>query len=64
VDDNELKYMALNMYANWIETHDVIISARDAVASGEQKKVRALDVNQMKMVIRLRELADEAFKGK
>jgi len=56
-NDNELKYYALNFWANYIETGDAIMSAKDARNCGEDMKINALDLDQMKMVVRLRDLA-------
>lgn len=54
--DGELISDALNMRANIIETGDPVLSAVDAEAS--KKPFKALNLGQMKMVIRLRELAE------
>jgi hypothetical protein len=63
--DNEIIYQALIMWANHIETGNVNLSAKDAQDipnvdfCGNKKKsiIKALDLNQMKLVIRIRELA-------
>ena len=55
--DEVLVRNALQMWANHIETGTVTLSAKDAKAVG--KPFKALDSYQMKMVIRLRELADK-----
>ncbi len=55
--DIELITRALNMWANWIETGDVNISANDAQAM--RKSVRPLGEDGMKLVLRLRQLADD-----
>ena len=58
--DEELIAHALDMWANYVETSNVSLSANDAA---EQKaKFNALSLDQMKLVIRLRELA-VMFKG-
>lgn len=58
--DEELVAHALDMWANYIETSNIGLSANDAA---EQKaKFNALSLDQMKLVIRLRELAI-VFKG-
>jgi hypothetical protein len=53
--DQELIARALNLWGNWIETGNIILSAEDA----QQRKLKfnALSVDQMKLVVRLRELA-------
>lgn len=57
MSDSELIQHALYMWANYIETGDVVLSATDADTIGQAPK--ALDTHQMKMVIRLRELASK-----
>ncbi len=54
LNDSELINMALNMWANHIETGQTHLSAKDAEASKQYFK--ALDSNQMALVIRLRNL--------
>ena len=51
---------ALSMWANYIETGDVVLSAKDAENMG--KKVNALGVEQMKKVVELRELVDKVLR--
>lgn len=53
----ELIAFALNMWANFIETDNVALSARDAQQSGQPYS--ALSADQMRLVIRLRDLATE-----
>jgi hypothetical protein len=60
-DEQKIHY-ALNLWANYIETGNVVLCAQDAQRQGE--RVKALDISQMKMVIRLRELAQMAATGK
>ena len=55
--DEVLVRNALQMWANYIESGNVTLSAKDAKEAG--KPFRALDSYQMRMVIRLRELADK-----
>jgi hypothetical protein len=58
--DKDLRYHALHQWANYIETGIISLSAQDAQNMG--KKFKALSVEQMKLVIRLRELADKELK--
>jgi hypothetical protein len=58
-DDATLTYMALVGYANWIETGDFCLSALDA--SNAKKPFKALASNQMRRVLRLRDLAAVAL---
>lgn len=53
--DITLTHRALSGYANWIETGNFLLSARDA--ADQEKPYVALNVDQMKLVIRLRDLA-------
>lgn len=53
----ELIAFALNMWANFIETDNPVLSARDAQQSGQPYS--ALSADQMRLVIRLRDLAAE-----
>lgn len=54
--DGTLVYYALNGYANWIETGDFLLSAKDAEA--RRKPFKALELAQMRRVLRLRGMAD------
>ena len=54
-DDAALTYRALDGYANWVETGDFLLSARDAAE--RDKPYAALSVEQMRLVVRLRDLA-------
>lgn len=60
-DTSKIAY-ALGMWRNFIQTGDMSMSAEDAKRSGE--RVNALDIEQMKFVIRLDELAQKALQGK
>ena len=61
-DTNEqLIAYALQMWANFMETGDVCLSALDLEVQNPTggKKIKALSVFQMKRIIRLRELAGD-----
>ncbi len=64
-DDHELKYRALSMWANWIETGNVVLSAGDVaqIVPSERRQHRAelkvLSPDQVQFVARLRALANE-----
>jgi len=58
--DEELVAHALLLWSNYIETSNVALSAEDA--SAQKVKFNALSLDQMKLVIRLRELS-AVFKG-
>lgn len=60
--DNDKIGFALRVWANHIETGDLTISAKDAENIG--RTVKKLDANQMRTVIRLKELATLAHLGK
>lgn len=49
------------MWANYIETGDVTLCAKDAEMVGE--KVKALNTDQMEMVLELRKLSDGLLFG-
>ena len=57
--DNQIISYALNMWANYIETGDVTISASDAIHFKQNEKVQSLTIDQQKFCIRLRDLAME-----
>lgn len=59
-NDNEIIAQALNMWANHVETGRVINSATDAINMGLFPK--PLTIEQMKFVIRLRELSAKALE--
>lgn len=52
---------SLKMWANYIETGDVVLTAEDA--QNIDKKVRALNTEQMKRVVELRALVDSIYKS-
>lgn len=53
--DRQLTCHALTMWANYIETGDVVRSAADN--ANMKEPVKALTLDQMRMVVRLRDLA-------
>lgn len=55
--DDSLIRNALHMWANYIETGNIALSAKDAQQAN--KPFKALDLPQMKLVVRLRELAEK-----
>ena len=63
MEDKHLIFYALNMWANYIETGDVNMAAQNAVKQGEKDRVRALSLDQMKFIIRLRELGIKQLSG-
>ena len=62
--DYEIKSYALNMWANWIETYDVTISAEDAHRMNKKSSLQYLTIEQQKFVIRLRELSQKILNEK
>ena len=58
--DASLTYRALSGYANWIETGDFLLSAEDAARM--KRPYKALAVEQMRIIVRLRELAVAALR--
>lgn len=57
IDEKQNIYMALNYWANYIETGNIVTSAKDAQNTGKKHKV--LETSQMKKVIFLRDLAEK-----
>lgn len=55
--DKEIIRYALLMWRNYIQTGDVVLSASDAINSGQQDKCKQLNSDQQKFVVRLEELA-------
>ena len=68
--DGQLIHHALHMRANLIETGNPLFSAIDAQNQNRSRpahellQIKALDINQMKLVIRLRELGDKELNRK
>ena len=60
--DNKLCAEALNAWGNWIETGTIGMSSADAVAGKRQKLLRHLSLDQMKLLIRIRELREKLNK--
>jgi len=56
---NVLISTALNMWANWIETEDVTLSAQDAINMKKNNIIQPLTLDQQELVVRLRRLAIE-----
>jgi hypothetical protein len=52
-----LHFHALNMWANYLETGDPIMSADTAIKCGQKKDVRVLSDDQKRLVLRLRDEA-------
>ena len=62
--DRELIFRALNYWANHIETGKISMSANDAYNYERGELCKRLDYNQMVLVERLRNLADDALANK
>jgi hypothetical protein len=60
--DSELLFYALHNWANYVETGEVTMSAKDA--QNAKHPFNALSREQMAMVLRLRDLADAHLAGK
>ena len=59
--ENEVIARALHMWANYIETGTVIMSAADAI--NQKKPLHPLTLDQQKFVIRLRDMAIGELTG-
>lgn len=57
--DSELISVALNLWANYIETGCVTLSRNDCIERKEYKKISSLDINQLTLVQRLRYLSTQ-----
>jgi len=56
-DDGEVIHYALMMWINVIETGDYRFGAMDIGKCSKGKKVKALSIDQMKLILRLHDLA-------
>lgn len=61
--DNQIKYHSLNLWANYIETGDVNMSANDAIKTNNRQCIQPLELEQQKFVIRLRDLANKELNN-
>ena len=52
-----LHYQALQMWANYLETGDPVMSADSAIKCGQKEDVRVLSDDQKRLVLRLRDEA-------
>lgn len=55
--DHELKIVALQSMANWMETGNPHLSANDAIQQKKFELLRPLEESQREDVVRLRQLA-------
>jgi hypothetical protein len=53
-----LHFQALQMWANYLETGDPIMSADTAIKCGQKEDVRVLSDDQKRLAIRLRDEAE------
>jgi hypothetical protein len=60
--DRETIVYALGFWANYLETGDWLTSGQDLL--NQKIKARPMQLDQMKKVIYLRELAQEVLRGK
>lgn len=67
--DQAVKAHALQMWANYVETGNVLLSAEDAESQNkcrrpnERISIKALTPSQMKLVIRLRDMAENELRS-
>ena len=68
VEDDELIRRALDMYSNWLETGNILLSTSDWIAQHQTKSaleriqrmpLKALTNEQQRLVIRIRHLRDK-----
>lgn len=60
---SEMIYRALSMWANYVETGDVVMSAKDAERCKMMNKIKTLDTDQMRMLLEIKDLAGEVLSG-
>lgn len=64
VEDLKLLSLAASALANWRETGDASLSRNDIITMGRDlKNIKALDVDQEKQILRLRELSQELTRN-
>jgi hypothetical protein len=56
IEEKELVVRGLNMQKNYIETHDIILSARDAMNMGKKDIIRPISSEQYRRIIALEDL--------
>ncbi len=61
--DGEIKFQALTMWANHIETGDVSMSPQDAVNRKLKDKIKPLTLQQQELVVRIKKLAQKELKN-
>jgi hypothetical protein len=62
--DNQIKAHALLMWANYIETGNVAMSAADAINCGRSNEIETLTRYQHEFVQRLRTLATKELENR
>lgn len=60
-EEKEFIIDSLNMRRNYIETHDVAISARDAKNMKQEKKIQPLNNDQMLLLIKLDQIVKKVI---
>ena len=58
-EEKELITFGLQMRRNYIETSNALLSATDAKAMGQEKKLQILGVDQCSLIIKLVNLIDK-----
>lgn len=61
-EEREMIVVALGMRRNWIETGDVVLSAKDVEARKfSDHEIKALSTDQMRLIIRTEELIAKLY---
>lgn len=55
-------FQALRMWSNFIETGEVVSSAEDLKNQGRDKEINVLNIDQMRKVVELHDLAAKVLK--
>lgn len=62
-DEVTICAMAVEMWANWIQSGDPVLSSGDLERMGRHKQIKALSEDQMRFVLRLKDLARNLRNG-
>jgi hypothetical protein len=61
--DKYLVFSALNVWANYIETGNPAVSGESLAKAGENAQSKALTPDQMRLILRLRDLSVKIMNG-
>lgn len=61
-EEKDMIYTGLCMRKNYIETGDALMSAVDAKNMEQEKRIRVLNPDQMRLIVKTEEIAKKIFK--